>query len=159
MPSSLPIHQSIHVDPLLSSNMATSDPLTSRIARAIARADKKSPLHHQPWQRRQLLSQSGGLCGYCNALLDLENPHSAVINHVVPLQLGGPTLNENRLICCKKCSGSKGNRDLVSWSLFKAKASPTRQAELLCLRAAVDCPRFRGHHLKLFPSAVRTAQG
>ena len=23
----------------------------------------------------------------------------------------------------------------------------------------MDCPRFRGHHLKLIPSAVRTAQG
>ena len=29
---------------------------------------------------------------------------------------------------------------------------PTEQDDL-------DCPRFRGHHLKLFPSAVRTAQG
>lgn len=117
--------------------MAASDPLTSRVATAIAQADKKLPLHHEPWHRRQLFSKWAGLCCYCNAPLDLDNPRSAVINHLVPLQLGGPPVDENRVLCCKKCSGSKGNRDLVAWSDLKAKASPNRQVELLCLRAAV----------------------
>lgn len=61
-----------------------------------------------PDARDDLLSMFDGLCAYCNE-------PATVIDHVVPVVVGGMTEPGNVLPACSTCNGSKHSRDIYEW--------------------------------------------
>ena len=57
----------------------------------------------------QYLAQQPGICVFCSSR---EGNH---ITEVVPRWLGGPIGIHNQVYACKKCSESKGEKDLLTW--------------------------------------------
>lgn len=56
-----------------------------------------------------VLAMFGNYCAYCRGNGPL------VLEHVVPLRLGGGTVAENVLPACRSCNSAKGGRDPLEW--------------------------------------------
>lgn len=53
-------------------------------------------------------------CPHCNVELDYTQgliPNSAEPDHITPYSLGGKDHIDNLIVICRKCNGSKGNRE------------------------------------------------
>lgn len=103
-------------------------PFLDSIARAEAPREGKA----NGWQRKAVLAEFGNACAFCSAPLDLSSPKSWTATSLVPAQLGGPVgVVENWVPACRPCAASKGLRDVLTWSEWRAKADPERVALLL----------------------------
>ncbi|MBN5082345.1 hypothetical protein [Stenotrophomonas maltophilia] len=99
---------------------------------AIARADAPLEGKANGWQRKAALAEFGNACAFCCGPLDLSSPKSWTATPLVPAQLGGPTsVVDNWVPACRPCAASKGLRDVLTWSEWRAKADPDRVALLL----------------------------
>ncbi len=109
-------------------------PLIKTILDEIQRLSTPQYTQHLPWHKSSVHSKSGGICSYCSASIDTSKARSGVINFLVPLHLGGPNLDENKLLACNLCASSKGHNDLLGWENFTKIVSKERQSVLLDLR-------------------------
>lgn len=99
---------------------------------AIAQADAPLEGKANGWQRKAGLAEFGNACAFCCGPLDLSSPKSWTATPLVPAQLGGPTsVVDNWVPACRPCAASKGLRDVLTWSEWRAKADPDRVALLL----------------------------
>ena len=51
-----------------------------------------------------------GLCAYCE-----RDGQKLTLDHIIPVDQGGPHDPENACMCCKKCNSSKGDRTPDEW--------------------------------------------
>jgi 5-methylcytosine-specific restriction endonuclease McrA len=54
---------------------------------------------------QQIIEKSGGLCGICRTFVPEEFRH---IDHIIPLDKGGPHSQDNLQLLCYRCNQSKG---------------------------------------------------
>ena len=59
--------------------------------------------------RRLVALQGRGRCGYCLSS-ELITGIPLDIDHIIPISLGGPTIEENLWMACSRCNGHKGDR-------------------------------------------------
>lgn len=109
---------------------------TTRICQAILTADKGKRVFHKPWHRVLASTEGARVCSYCQKNLT-HDPRQSVIDYLVPLQLGGPSVDENRVLACPSCARSKGHKDLVSWKAFSRLGDPNSRQTLLDRRTQV----------------------
>ncbi|MCV7004617.1 HNH endonuclease [Mycobacterium gordonae] len=66
---------------------------------------------HEPIKRATVFERDGWKCGICRKKIDkrLQHPHpmSAVVDHVVPIKLGGPNTYVNVQAAHWKCNATK----------------------------------------------------
>lgn len=110
---------------------------TTRICEAILSADQPKRVQHKTWHRALAHADGERVCDYCQRKIDRATPRNAVIDYLVPLQLGGPAVNENRVLACPSCARSKGHKDLVSWKAFASKGTEQSRQLLLAERSKV----------------------
>ena len=113
------------------------DELTALLCRSILQADDAPRVFHRRWHRNQADGALPLACAYCQAPLDIRNPGQVWIDYLVPLQLGGPAVDENRVFSCPSCARSKSHKDLVSWRPFHRLGDETARLALLAQRRQV----------------------
>lgn len=117
--------------------MAIPNGWTTPVCKAILEADKPKRVYLKFWHRAMATTDGPLLCDYCLAPLDTSTPRQTAIDYLVPLQLGGPAINENRVLSCHSCARAKRHRDLVSWKAFTSKGSEQSRQVLLAQRLEV----------------------
>lgn len=84
------------------------------IAIAHKRRAQKLSLPHENIDRRVVFERSDFTCALCNEPLDMDakfpHPKSPTIDHIIPLNLGGPHLYENTQAAHFYCNTAKGDR-------------------------------------------------
>lgn len=63
------------------------------------------------WRCR--VSEGQTQCPFCKVILNwvvAKLPNSAEVDHIVPHANGGEDVESNLWVICRKCNGSKGNR-------------------------------------------------
>ncbi len=73
---------------------------------------RRARIAHVPFERvdREVIFQADAYhCVYCGSTEKLT------IDHIVPLAKGGAHIEENLVIACRSCNGSKGTKTLVVW--------------------------------------------
>jgi len=106
------------------------------VAHAIRAADQPQTVDFPDWVRRQLLGQSS-CCAYCLTPIDGTPNRPGVIDHLVPVQLGGPLMDANRVLACPTCQRRKGHQDVVSWTAFTRSGAPSSRQAVLDRRQGV----------------------
>jgi len=53
-------------------------------------------------------------CCYCGKGSDIEK---LTREHIIPLSKGGAHHHSNIRLCCKRCNGHRGNKDLYLWQI------------------------------------------
>lgn len=74
-------------------------------------------------------------CPYC----DCKGPLSQ--EHIIPLELSGPSSPHNIIFSCKSCNSSKGSNDLIDWwknKLNKKLDDPPRIPAAIYLKLCYD---------------------
>lgn len=67
-----------------------------------SRADRG---YNAEWQRlSKTLRKMQPYCSICKTTKDLT------VDHIIPLSVGGSTVESNLQVLCRKCNSSKGNR-------------------------------------------------
>lgn len=117
--------------------MTISNGWTTPVIQAILSADRGKRIYHRAWHRANAATDGALVCSYCLATLDPQTPRQSVIDYLVPLQLGGPPIDENRVLSCPSCARSKGTKDLVSWKEFASLGTETSRSALLVQRSQV----------------------
>jgi 5-methylcytosine-specific restriction endonuclease McrA len=60
-----------------------------------------------------LLRRDGNHCHYCNVAMvpttEKRNNRTVTREHVVPLSYGGPSAQDNLVLCCNSCNNLRGN--------------------------------------------------
>jgi hypothetical protein len=82
------------------------------------------------------------------------------MDYLIPVQLGGASLDINRVLACASCSWSKGSKDLISWRGFDSRGTQETRARLLAQRIEGLCVGFNHltHTRHMAPKAkVRAA--
>lgn len=109
----------------------------TEILEAIALTAAPSVVQHRAWHRRLRALETCTVCAFCLAPLALGKPREAVIDLLVPVLLGGPVLDSNRVLSCVSCARSRGNLDLLGWQAFASLGSETSRQALLDQRLKV----------------------
>lgn len=117
--------------------MTLSTGWTTPICEAIRLADQPKQIQHRTWHRDLLSIDRVFTCVYCQSPVDASSPKQSVINYLVPTQLGGPLVDENRVLSCFACARGKGHKDLVSWSGFHLIGDASHRQALLHQRLKV----------------------
>jgi len=99
-----------------------NDPEKARAVCAAKRARRRGALGMgiTAKQRQRIISDSLGLCAYCNERGRLG------LDHIDPLFRGGEHDVSNAVACCKPCNSSKCDTPLLVW--LATKASKRRSA-------------------------------
>ena len=74
-------------------------------------------------------------CGWC-----FNDQVPLTIDHLIPWEIGGPTILENLLTSCRKCNKVRGNLELPEWfkdPYYQRVAGPAAQAQHLLLLKTV----------------------
>jgi len=58
--------------------------------------------------RRQVADREGQRCAYCRSPMVVGIP--MVVDHIIPLQAGGTSTDENLCLACYRCNEFKGSR-------------------------------------------------
>lgn len=98
--------------------MTASTLVSHRVAQAIEEADSHTRIFHKRWHRRSGSFDGPHVCSYCLVPVDIKASRSAVLDYLVPVPLGGPELEDNRVLACRPCAVLKRGRDLVAWEKF-----------------------------------------
>ena len=109
------------------------------------------------WWLKLAYSDWGGCCAYCGKPLSLTdaanlNADTAVVDHLVPLSVGGPHLHDAVVLSCFACNMSKGNDDWLVW--HRAADRKTRKRLKLMRDRIGTTETF--NHLAPDPSKVWT---
>lgn len=56
-------------------------------------------------------------CHYCGT--QVENSRKMTLDHVYPVSLGGPTIPQNLVPCCRKCNGIKENMTPQQYQAYR----------------------------------------
>lgn len=62
------------------------------------------------FQRARLEEREGGLCFYCGT-----TPSQPTVDHVIPLTMGGGSISNNVVYCCKPCNMAKADHLPDDW--------------------------------------------
>ena len=63
----------------------------------------------EPVDMETIYERDGYRCVYCGSLERLS------IDHIIPLDSRGPHCEENLVVACRRCNGSKGTKSLIAW--------------------------------------------
>lgn len=58
----------------------------------------------------------GNLCFYCNTKLTRSN---RTLDHIIPRDLGGPTIPDNLVPCCRACNALKSNLTFEDFLIYR----------------------------------------
>lgn len=76
---------------------------------------------HKPPKRKQRLvnyfNEQAGVCVYCHddMTLDLRQSNTATIDHVIPRNKGGKSVENNEVACCSECNSRKSDKHVVAF--------------------------------------------
>jgi len=62
------------------------------------------------FQRSRVEEREGGLCFYCHCV-----PSFPTVDHVIPLSMGGASISNNVVYCCKPCNDAKADHLPDDW--------------------------------------------
>ncbi len=70
--------------------------------------------------RREIARRGDGSCTYCGKPGDIAWYGQQVwfeheIDHVIPVDFGGPNTPENLVLACRMCNRRKGNKPVEVW--------------------------------------------
>lgn len=94
--------------------MTPSAPSPDALVEQILRADRYRQSPRKGWHRLKLSRDTSLLCTYCGRAFDPCDTSLAVLSHLVPVELGGPSIDVNRVPSCRSCSKLKGTGDVLS---------------------------------------------
>lgn len=89
-------------------------PITRHDAPATRRA-RRIERDIRPTRRRRLWLAAGGCCSYCGLYCSFKR---SSLDHVQPKSRGGTRDEENILIACRRCNGTKAAMGLAEWAEF-----------------------------------------
>lgn len=105
--------------------------VSHQVAQAIEAADSHARVFHKRWLRRSGSFDGPHVCSYCLTPVDVKASRSAVLDYLVPVPLGGPELEANRVLACRPCAVLKRGRDLVAWDKFDGFGDADHRQRLL----------------------------
>lgn len=90
-------------------------------------------IKHTVWFKalmRELTYRKKGIkiCSYCGKKIQRKQ---MTIDHIIPQEIGGPTIINNLLPCCKSCNGEKANMTLKQYSNYLNKRTIVAKKEYL----------------------------
>ena len=101
-----------------------------------------------------LRHMASATCLVCDAPIDLRN---STLDHLMPLNDGGPQSPSNVLMLCRRCNSSKGAKDLLEWWQWKGYKVPDLPRNILCLYARIYWQHLGAERLAHpAPEATRT---
>lgn len=65
-------------------------------------------------------SKRFGRCFYCGKILSKEQQ---TVDHIIPQEVGGPTITNNLVLACKKCNNEKSNMNAIQYSKYLKRES------------------------------------
>lgn len=77
-------------------------------------------------QWEQIVSDFGGRCAYCDCI-----PGVVTMDHVVPIDKGGPHTASNVVPACGSCNSQKFTTDVTTWFTAQPFFDPARLARVL----------------------------
>ncbi|MBE7186196.1 MAG: HNH endonuclease [Methylobacterium mesophilicum] len=77
------------------------------------------------------LIRSRQTCPYCRIRI---TPETAVLDHIIPVALGGVHGLVNLVACCGPCNSAKSSRDFASWLMMLDPVDRARAERLYASR-------------------------
>lgn len=111
--------------------MTSENEAAARFSQALLTAAALHKHNHRQWHKALNSLGAAQPCDYCQTMLDVRQPRAAVIDYLVRLEHGGPSVDENRVLSCPSCARLKGHKDLISWKAFSGLGTPESRKTLL----------------------------
>lgn len=71
-------------------------------------------------KRKRIFEKCNSQCVYCKKKV-VMGTFDAFIDHVIPLTKGGNNEDENLVVACRRCNGTKGTRLVSEWGAHNGK--------------------------------------
>lgn len=89
----------------------------------------------KPEERRAVYDKMGGHCAYCGCKIRLNKDMQ--VDHVIPLQKGGPDVLDNMLPACRSCNHYKDTLTVQQFRQMVEKMPGTLERDSVTYRNAV----------------------
>lgn len=76
--------------------------------------------------RELIYSQKGHKCYYCGKKMDRNQ---MTVDHIIPQDVGGPTITNNLALACHKCNGEKSNMNAMQYKQYLGKKTSAERIE------------------------------
>lgn len=105
-------YRAAHPEYLAAHRAAHPDEYRAKTQRRLARKKGNGGDGFTASQLKHMRATQNGECAYC---MGLYHPHALTIDHIIPLDQGGPHEAANICLACPKCNFNKGNRTPDQW--------------------------------------------
>jgi len=85
---------------------------SKKMVKAVLRKCERNVSQHVAWS---VYRRDHYRCRYCG-----DNQSPLTMDHLVLWELGGPSIPENLVACCRRCNKARGNMDYAVWLQSKA---------------------------------------